>query len=209
MTTTFDATPFTTVPVGLPTLPTGTFALPISAPSTIQAGCILNTAMSTAWTCTIPMTSYTIAIEQVIGSNNNLNNNEVNLSLGNNTFGGYYPYGTQPPILNRKEVLNLVTDSQEPSRGPAWFFELPYNKLVILPEYALTATSNSKRDVEERGAHSPGDFMQRKNVAEPGDKPWFCYWNGTLLEAFIYVSLSASLLVNSSLEIERIYTYIT
>lgn len=134
------------------------------------------------------MTSYTIGIDQIPGATSNLDNNEINLSLGNNTFGGYYPYGTQPPVLTQQQVLNLVTDSQEPSRGPAWFFELPYNKLVILPEGALTAPS-SKRDLEERDGHPASDFMDRKNVAEPGDKPWFCYWNGTLLEAFIYVSL--------------------
>lgn len=194
MTTTFDATPLSTSPPGLPDLPTGTFALPISAPSAIQNSCILNTAMSAAWTCTVPMTSYTIDINQIMGSSSNTDNNEINLSLGNNTFGNYYAYGTQPPVLTQQQVLNLVIDSQEPSRGPAWFFELPYNKVVILPEGALTAPS-SKRDVDERdggGPHPASDFMSRKNVAEPGDKPWFCYWNGTLLEAFIYVNLTSS-----------------
>ncbi|KAE8453754.1 hypothetical protein EG329_009265 [Mollisiaceae sp. DMI_Dod_QoI] len=191
MTTTFDATPLATSPAGLPTLPTGTYALPITAPSAIQNSCILNTAMSAAWTCTIPMTSYTIAIDQILGASSDLDNNEVNLNLGNNTFGNYYAYGTQPPLLTQEQVLHLVTDSQEPSRGPAWFFELPYNKLVILPEGALTAPT-SKRDLEDRDGHTIPEFMMRKNVAEPGDKPWFCYWNGTLLEAFIYVNLTSS-----------------
>ncbi|KAA8566772.1 hypothetical protein EYC84_009872 [Monilinia fructicola] len=35
-------------------------------------------------------------------------------------------------------------------------------------------------------------FMGRKGVAQAGDKPWFCYWNGTLLEAFIYVNETSS-----------------
>jgi len=26
----------------------------------------------------------------------------------------------------------------------------------------------------------------------PGDRSWFCYWNGTLLEAFIYVNLTSA-----------------
>lgn len=195
MTTTFDATPLATAPAGLSTLPTGTFALPISAPSIIQNSCILNTAMSAAWTCNIPMSSYTIEVEKIPGATSNLNNNEINLTLGNNTFGGYYPYGTQPPVLTTQQVLNLVSDSQNPNEGPAWFFELPYNKFVILPEGALSMPT-SKRDLEVREGHPIGDFTQRKNVAQPGDRPWFCYWNGTLLEAFIYVRLTFLRLVS-------------
>jgi len=34
--------------------------------------------------------------------------------------------------------------------------------------------------------------MGKKGVAQPGEKPWFCYWNGTLLEAFIYVNQTSS-----------------
>lgn len=193
MTTTFDATPLATAPPGLPNLPTGTYALPISAPSTIQNSCIVNTAMSSAWSCNIPMSSYTIEVESITGASSSLNSNEINLTRGNNTFGNYYPYGTQPPLLTQQQVLNLVSDSQDLIRGPAWFFELPYNKLVILPEGAFSSSS-SKRDrdwddrEEHRGDHHTGEFMYRKNIAQPGDKPWFCYWNGTLLEAFIYVS---------------------
>lgn len=141
------------------------------------------------------MTSYTIDVEPITGASSELNDNEINLTLGNNTFGGYYPYGTQPPVLSQQQVLNLVSDSQDLSRGPAWFFELPYNKLVILPEGALSVAS-SKRDLEnleDRSYNSAGDFTSRKGVAQPGDKPWFCYWNGTLLETFIYVSITNTL----------------
>jgi hypothetical protein len=188
MTTTFDATPLTTSPLSLPTLPTGTYALPISAPSAIQNSCLSNTQQSGAWSCQVPPNSYTIIITPIAGSTNSLRNNEVDLTLGNSTFDGYYPYGTQPPILAQTQVLSLVTDSQEPGRGPAWFFELPYNKLVILQEDALSGSgsAHTKRDGHGERDHSVSDFM-RKQVAQPGDKPWFCYWNGTLLEAFIYV----------------------
>lgn len=164
--------------------------------------------MSAAWTCTVPWTSYAITISPVQGDGSNpLANMEANLSLGNNTFGNYYAFGTQPPVLTNTQVLNLVTDTKDPNRGPAWFFELPYNKLVIVPE-ALLSPSNTKRDYpggpsrdgknkqddgiddndKGRSRHSASDFGNRRGVAEPGDRPWFCYWNGTLLEAFIYVS---------------------
>ena len=196
MTTTFDATPLTRIPTGLASLPTGTFELPITSPYTSQPGCLTNSAQSSAWSCSIPMTSYTVTVSRVVGGQ--ADTNEVNLGLGNNTFPGWYAYGSQPPILPSSQVLNLVTDNQEPSRGPAYFFQLPYDKLVILPADAFSTTvskrdndHHSQRDSDGRDNdgfnHSPSAFA-RKNVAQTGDKPWFCYWNGTLLEGFLYVS---------------------
>lgn len=193
LTSTFDATLLTASPTGIPDLPTGTYALPISAPSAIQNSCLSNTGQSSAWSCSIPMVSYTVVITPIPGTSD-LANNEISLTLGNNTFGNYYSYGAQPPVLNQDQVLSLVIDSQEPSKGPAWFFEMPYNKVVILPESALTApveSTNSRRNIRARqDIHSSSGFQQRKSVAQPGDKPWFCYWNGTLLETFIYVGIA-------------------
>ena len=187
MTTTFDATPFTTVPSGVPTLPTGTYALPISVPSTIQNSCILNSAQSSAWSCSIPQTPLQIAVQGLPGSNN-LMDNEAIIDYGNNSMT-FFPYGTQPPVLDQAQVLSLVTDSQDPERGPAWFFQLPYNKVVIVGEESLTP-STAKRSSNSRD-NTAQDFM-RRGVAQPGDMPWFCYWNGTLLETFIYVNLTSS-----------------
>ena len=191
MTTTFDATPFTTVPSGISSLPTGTFCLPITTPSTQEQGCIQDTTQSSAWTCQIPPAlPYQLDVDFIPGSPA-LSNNELTLNYGNNTIN-FLPYGAQPPVLGQAEVLGLVTDSQNPERGPAWFFQAPYNKIVILPEQALTApSSNSKRQYNPHGPET-GAFMGRKGVAQPGDNPWFCYWNGTLLETFIYVNQTSS-----------------
>lgn len=105
----------------------------------------------------------------------------------NKTMSGF-GYGAQPPLLSQPEPMTLVTDSQDPERGPAWFFQTPYDKVVILEENQLTAPL-SKRDADTR--HSFADY-KRLGVTQPGDKPWFCYWNGTLLEAYIYVNLTSS-----------------
>lgn len=190
MTTTFDASPITATPSNLPALPTGTFALPIALPNTVQNSCITNTQLSAAWGCNMaPSADYTI---KVTSFNNGVTQNDINLGMGNGTFGGFYPYGTQPPVLAIPQQLNLVTDNQDPSRGPAWFFELPYDKLVILPDMMLSPP-NSKRELKEsleaRGGHHSSDDFMRKGVAQVGDKPWFCYWNSTLLEGFVYVSI--------------------
>lgn len=105
-----------------------------------------------------------------------------------------YFYGTQPPTISSDQVMDLVHDSNANRFGPAWFFQVPYDKLVIVPESALsmpsTSTSKSKRRREPRnGGH--GFDISRRNI-QAGEKPWFCYWNHTLLETFIYPNASSS-----------------
>lgn len=202
MTTTFDATPMITLPTGLPLLPLGTFDLQIPVPQVAQQTCI-DTAYYAAWSCTIPMNiPYLVTVSLIPNAPNDLRGYNISLlygNNGNNTFGGWYAYGSQPPLITTVEPLTLVIDSQEPARGPAWFFELKYDKLVVVPGSTFTAPTTSKR--HEHGGHYPGVHdrdqddhplmyggFTRKSVVQPGDKPWFCYWNNTLLEAFIYVS---------------------
>lgn len=196
MTTTFDATPITKVPAGISSLPTGTYALPISVPSASQASCLINSAQSNAWGCSIlpPPAPLEITVTPIVGAATQLTNNEVNFNFGNNTFPNAFAYGAQTPTLNQVQVLKLVTDSSDPQLGPAWFFQLPYNKLVILREEQLSGTPSTKRDLIERGGSGNWQTgsLSRKGVAQPGDKPWFCYWNGTLLEAFIYVNQTSA-----------------
>ncbi|KAL2063020.1 hypothetical protein VTL71DRAFT_6092 [Oculimacula yallundae] len=190
-TTTFDAMPLTASPAGIPDLPTGTYALPISAPSAIQNSCLSSTQESAAWSCSIPMLAYNIAINSVDFAPSDVANNEIRLSPGN-TPDDSYAFGSQPPVFSEFQILNLVMDNQDPGKGPAWFFEIPYNKLVILPEEAITAPgAKGKRDHHGEKRLGGGGFV-RKDVAEPGDRPWFCHWNGTLLEGFIYVNLTSS-----------------
>lgn len=39
----------------------------------------------------------------------------------------------------------------------------------------------------------PGGFHHRKQALETGDQPWFCYWNQTWIEGFIYVNSGPSI----------------
>lgn len=187
MTTTFDASPMTTVPAGLPTLPTGTYSLPIELPSTVQSSCIDSSAESAAWSCNIPDSPLQMEV-QAIPSEDSTHANEVAINFGNNSMP-VYPYGAQPPTLADAQVMNLVIDNQDTSKGPAWFFQTTYNKIVVLPESTLTV-GMTKREASSQ--YKQLQDFQRKGVAQPGDKPWFCYWNGTLLEAFLYVNLTSS-----------------
>ncbi|QSZ30155.1 hypothetical protein DSL72_004675 [Monilinia vaccinii-corymbosi] len=188
MTTTFDATPLSTLPVRLPSLPTGTYNMPLGVPSTAQSSCIVNAAEISAWSCSIAMTPLEMTITDVPGADE-LRNKEIMMNFGNASLD-FYPYGAQPPILNFAQVMSLVNDTEFPSRGPAWFFQIPYNKVVVLPQKALSTNTNLNSN--SRRAQPAAGFMGRKGVAQVGDQPWFCYWNGTLLEAFIYVNDTSS-----------------
>lgn len=205
MTTTFDATPVSAIPTGVSSLPTGTFALPINIPSGTQKSCLVNSAQSNAWSCIVSPNPAPLQLQitSLSDASNPLKNNGAVMTYGNNTIVSW-TYGAQAPVVPVQQVMRLVTDSEDPDRGPAWWFQFLYNKLVVLRE-ADIAMPASKRDVVERqapgpgpvpspgpGFHDTGDFIGKKGVAQPGDQPWFCYWNNTLLEAFIYVNQTSS-----------------
>lgn len=110
----------------------------------------------------------------------------------------FLPYGAQPPLMTQAQVMGLAIDSQSPERGPAWFFQAPYNKVVVVPENALLPSSNDKRQYVSSHDPSPSSFMGRKGTAQVGQNPWICYWNGTILETFIYVNQTSSYGASSS-----------
>jgi len=117
-------------------------------------------------------------------------------NLSANTFS----YGTMPPQA-MWSPLQLVTDLDDPTAGPAFQFQVFYSKLVIAPPTAFWPytdgdSQNSKRHVplaNGRDAQSPDE-----RTISAGEQPWFCYWNSTLLEGFIYIQQNATLNNGSS-----------
>jgi hypothetical protein len=97
-------------------------------------------------------------------------------------------YGAQPPALDQPAAMELMQDTNKREYGPAYYFCQNYDKLVILPETALpsptpSGSSEAKKrgkDVDKRGESYNGHLV-------PGDKPWYCWFNSTYLEGFIYV----------------------
>lgn len=195
MTTTYDATPLTAVPTGLPALPTGTFAIPIGPPSLNLATCLQNTVQSNAWSCSVGMGPGPVqmTVKAINDSPSLVDNNEIILDYGNQSLKAW-TYGAQAPTFPQEQVMHLVKDADELSRGPAWWFQMPYNKLVILKEGDLAAVSK-RGSTGDR--HETADFGSRKGVASPGEQVWFCYWNGTVLEAFIYPNQTSSFGANN------------
>jgi hypothetical protein len=115
------------------------------------------------------------------------------MSIKSDLSASEFLYGTQPPNIAVEQIMDLVNDSNAKQYGPAWFFQLAYNKLVIVGENGLTVPSKrSPNPKKNQDNDSFDDFTRRRGVAIPGDKPWFCYWNNTLLEAFIYPNASSA-----------------
>lgn len=184
VTTTFDAKP-TTAPTSFPTLPTGSFGLMLGLPDDTQTDCIQNSAQLNAWSCQVPP----IPISINVATNETTNSHTAILTAGQNINS--WNYGTQPPIVNVTKKLDLVIDVENPSYGPAWFFQVPYNKLIVLHEneLSMSTTSTGKR---QASFNPSGGNLNRNSAAQPGDQPWFCYWNGTLLETFIYANQTSA-----------------
>jgi hypothetical protein len=181
VTTTYDAQSLSTAPADLAPLPTGSYLLPITVPEVYQSSC-LDTA-SHAWSCSLPPNSIVMTISNIIG---NPRTSYYSINISSEEVPMSYFYGAQPPVIPSEPVLHLVNDTQSPQEGPAWFFQLPYDKVIVVPEDQLSPPSNLKRDRFELREEEK-DFSQ-KGVAQIGAKPWFCYWNDTILETFIYVN---------------------
>ena len=187
MTTTIDASAFATPPTNIPKLPTGTYQLPLSTPTALPNTCV-DPSLSDAWSCQFPplINPYQMQVS-FIGGANPAADNDILLGWGNNSMD-YLSYGAQPPVLHRPQLMFIARDTYDPKMGPAWIFQNFYDKLVIVEEHKLAPPApNSKREAHllEKGTLS--DFT-RKGVAMPGDYPWFCYWNNTFLEVFLYVN---------------------
>jgi hypothetical protein len=184
VTTTYDAVSLASAPTGIPSLPTGTFLLPISTPIASSMTCLDDPSLYSAWSCQVPLSSIQMTVSPIPNCNSKTRCNQI--TLGQSGIPSAYFYGTQPPVLDTQEPLYLVNDSLHMAFGPAWYFAAVYDKLVVAPENSFSSPNSDKRNKGSDGIY------QQKLTAQSGDKPWFCYWNGTTLETFIYVNLSDS-----------------
>jgi hypothetical protein len=197
------------MPPGVPPLTQGTYALPLMVTSS-PATCFNDSTQAQAWNCNTIFAQQQISIKSVSGQPD-ISQYSMSLSY-NKSFAiddNVYTYGMQPMAVQNVQLL-LVTDINEPTRGPAWAFEMAYNKTVIIPEYlfptpsgtkasatpSATSSSRKNRRIPQFGGGGPPGGMggpppgspdfKRKGVAQEGEKPWICHWDGTILEVFIY-----------------------
>ncbi|PSN67357.1 hypothetical protein BS50DRAFT_390080 [Corynespora cassiicola Philippines] len=167
----FDATPIPT-PSSLPPLPTGGFSLPLGIPQESSPGCLVQPNQLSAWSCKMTFAPLMITVNTTGGPMASME--------AFDKPQGTIQYGLQPPSLI-VQPMQLVTDLDYKAFGPAYHFIARYDKIVVLKsdEFAAGAAYD-KRQVE------PPPFRHRFQVL-PGDTPWYCYWNQTYIEGYIYV----------------------
>lgn len=126
-----------------------------------------------------------------------------------------YQWGAQPPSFQGSSTVTLMRDKDDLSKGPAYFFQQSFDKIVVLKEHEFRPNM-SKRSYSDAGEyHDYPELEERADEGEyrdypmleerddperrdpsrytiPTDKPWFCFWNGTILEAFIFVTLNTT-----------------
>ena len=180
-TTLIDATPVTSAPPDLPTLPVGKYIFPMAPAISVRSACVQDLSQKQSWGCAsgIPLN---VDIDQDGSST------KVTLS---STPDAKPNYGPISPNMAGPAPIQLVIDTDQPDRGPAWFFQQPVNKTVILHENAINSSAVHKRGWQEI-EHESELHRRSRTAAQPGEKPWLCFWNMTMLQGFIYVSVDAN-----------------
>ena len=175
-TTAGDAIPIAT-PSGLPPLPTGSFYLILDNPSTTTNSCLVDSAQQNAWDCS---TGAGLNITVGVGP---MNVPMIDIAY-DQPQGSQLRYGAQPPEFDGPANLRVVQDRDEWNKGAAYFFNKSYNKTVIVRNQDFPNPSKMKRALGEK---RQSDWTQAE-YALPSDRPWYCFWNNTVLEGFIYVT---------------------
>ncbi|KAJ5104044.1 hypothetical protein N7532_004573 [Penicillium argentinense] len=179
-----DYSTMTSTPTNLRSAPTGTFYVPAMLKNS-SGMCVEDDTLKSAWMCMNKPNNIEITIDE--GSNGH-----HSIIFPNPTPTSSYTYGPQPPYMTQPTIpLGMAIDTSDTSLGPALFFVAKFDKLVVVPESKFQGSSISARSW-------PGDdsfvssLLSRKGVAQPGEKPWFCWWNQTQMEFFIYVNQTTS-----------------
>ncbi|KAK0640909.1 hypothetical protein B0T16DRAFT_430892 [Cercophora newfieldiana] len=192
---TFGVVPIPT-PMDLPPLPLGTFSMPLMT-SRVLSACFADTTLAQAWQCHLVISGLRLTIAKTKEDGDYTAT--VTCNTTNTVANHVYSYGEQPFLLEKPAVLELVNDTYDPGRGPAWFKSLSYNKTVIVPEGALSAGNSGGSNNRIRNERGPGKYpigatdFKRKGIISEGARPWICNWPETYLELFIYAAQNSSL----------------
>ncbi|QDS75221.1 hypothetical protein FKW77_000271 [Venturia effusa] len=203
----FDAS-FIAAPTGLPQLPAGQYVFPLGIPQEQQTACLTSGDQYSAWSCNVPPKSLWGEIVSPPTGYHLWKLYPAPPPPDEPPPRFNFSYGAQPPKVRPNQRVFWVQDLAEPGRGPALHFQTTYDKLVILQEGQF-GQGKRKRDVPQYGSGSPtdytplgehrpgespsvppphgGGFHRKSMMLQTGDSPWFCYWNQTFIEGFIYV----------------------
>ncbi|KAH7138993.1 hypothetical protein B0J11DRAFT_32344 [Dendryphion nanum] len=175
----FDASPIPT-PTWLPPLPTGAFALPLGIAQESSPSCLTMANQLSAWSCKMTFAPLVLTVSNPSNPGGRPLANLQALTKAD----GSVQYGVQPPSLPIQPMpMQLVVDLDYKAYGPAFHFSARYDKVVVLNsiEFAAGSALNSR---QEKPPDKPS-YRHRFQVL-PGDAPWFCVWNSTYIEGYIY-----------------------
>ncbi|OKL62709.1 hypothetical protein UA08_01642 [Talaromyces atroroseus] len=177
VTYTSDVSPYTATPTGFAALPTGNYQVPWTT-TNVSKFCIGASNQMAAWSCQV-MDPLSILVQGVIEASS-VTVKEPGIQNDQFNYGAQLPYDIEPA----KQNLSMMIDKEDPQLGPALFFQTLFNKLVIVED---TQDIQSKRSINERDSANSNGFVQGENAGN-GAKPWFCWWNQTQIETFIYIN---------------------
>jgi len=132
----YDATPIAT-PSSLPTVPTGSWALPFGVPQEQQKGCLTDSGQIDAWDWNIIGPPIQFNVQAI----SEMTQGAVTIALESIDTSMNVTYGMQPPIMTAQKII-LVSGLDEPSRGPAWHFQALYDKIVLIGTDKSAAASS-------------------------------------------------------------------
>lgn len=140
----------------------------------------------------MPLRYYAMEVD-VVANASKVENYEIQLEAINGS-NSIYVWGTQPPSVTEPVPLRLVNDTFEPSRGPAWWREIQYDKVVLVSDDSFS--KRRKRDWTYNDPSKinfdPSRFMNGNAGPSDGEKAWICTWPNVTMEIFIYPSQNAS-----------------
>lgn len=172
-----DASEATTTPSSLAPLPTGIFKVDVGEQTSTSQNCLPLQEQRRAWSCSLNPDTFMVQVDF------NMNNSGLPFVTLENYYKQSLPqYGAQPPQVY-EQTLKLATDLNNPDWGLAYQFQILYDKLVVVDSSYLTPPGSS----DKRGLKDYSLPMYTRKQVAPSDQPWFCFWNSTLLEGFIYV----------------------
>lgn len=143
--------------------------------SQTSASCLISSNQSEAWSCHLPSVQ---AINITITPQH-----QISIFPGSGSWPSIqYQYGSQVPNIPLQQ-MQLVVDLSAPGNGMAYHIQTVYDKLVVLPGPVLNL---ARRDVASDTVLMYASQVQHDAV-QPGQQPWFCHFNKTMIEGFVYV----------------------
>jgi hypothetical protein len=205
VTYTSDVAPMSTMPTGLLSLPTGSFRVSAAIQNRSRL-CITKPEFTSAWAC------QNQGFLQIDIEGNDMHNYNGTVIFEPPPIDASFTYGAQAPFMpSPTQSLTPKLDTNNRNFGPALFFSTQFDKLVIVHENDIPPPRKrdgfSPQDPPSSPPYGPptdsplgpppppfgpGPGMWNRKQATAGEKPWFCWWNGTNMEFFLFVNQTSA-----------------